>query len=90
MKDTTKCEHHNFYCKARVGRLTEAEGGPVTKYTTDIMINCSDCGQPFEFIGVPGGSSPMQPMVNFDGTELRAPIRPSLQPIEKRENKTYN
>ena len=73
----------NFTAGTKVGRLHE-EGNPdkITGYTLDVIVNCSDCGLPFEFIGIPGGYSPAQPMVNFDATELRAPIKPSTDPVE--------
>jgi hypothetical protein len=76
------CQHEQFEVMAKVVRLTDGDNGPVTGYTADIRIKCVQCEMPFEFIGVPGGYSPSQPMVNFDGTELRAPIRPSSDPVE--------
>lgn len=76
------CKHLNFETQTRVARLTDGDDGPVTGYSAEIRIRCVDCQHPFEFIGVPGGYSPGQPMVNFDGTELRAPIRPSSDPVE--------
>lgn len=77
------CKHFNFKVAAKVGRLHE-EGNPdkITGYMLDIVVCCIDCGLPFEFIGVPGGYSPAQPMVNFDATQLRAPIKPSSDPVE--------
>jgi hypothetical protein len=77
-----ECKHMNFDASVSVGRLTDGDDGPVTGYTAGVKIKCIDCGIPFEFIGVPGGFSPAQPMVNFDATELRAPIRPSTDPVE--------
>lgn len=74
------CKHEIFECQCSVGRLTDGYPGPVTGYMVDIHIKCVQCGIPFEFIGVPGGYSPGQPMVNFDATELRAPIKPSTDP----------
>lgn len=72
------CDHKNFKAQCDVTRLTNPEGDTITGYTTDISIMCSDCFKPFQFIGVPMGSSPIQPMCNFDGTELRAPIKPVI------------
>lgn len=77
------CEHLNFTANVKVTRLTSEEGGPVTGYTTDITVNCHECGLPFTFVGVPGGYSPSQPMVNVDGTTLRAPIIPSMDPVDQ-------
>lgn len=76
-----RCEHNVFECKARVARLTNAPDGPVTGYTADIAINCADCGLYFRFPGLAAGSSHDEPRVSFDGTELRAPIKPSYPPV---------
>ena len=82
------CQHKRFECRCSVTRLTDEENSEkVSGYSADIKISCVDCGIPFEFIGVPGGYSPVQPMVNFDCTELRAPIKPSSDPVE--QVKTY-
>lgn len=71
------CQHKNFRSKVGVGRLTEREGGPVRSFTADISITCGECGLPFRFIGLAAGSSPIEPRVSADGTELRAPIEPA-------------
>jgi hypothetical protein len=78
------CEHLNFQANVKVTRLTDNENeNVVTGYSADMKICCVDCGIPFEFIGVPGGYSPIQPMVSFDATELRVPIKPSSDPVEQ-------
>jgi hypothetical protein len=76
------CLHEQFECHCDVTRLTAGEGGPINGYTADIRIKCIECGMPFEFVGVPGGYSHRQPMCSFDATKLRAPIRPSSDPVE--------
>lgn len=77
------CPHELFYANTKVCRRTASEtDNTVIGYSADLTINCTQCGQAFEFIGVPLGYSPFQPMANFDGTKLRIPIRPStLEPI---------
>ena len=70
------CRHESFSVKARVGRLTDTDGGPVTGYTADIKVECDECHLPFHWVGVPLGLSPNRPMVSADGLELRAPIAP--------------
>lgn len=85
------CKHERFQCSCAVTRLQDTkEPEKITGYTTDIKVHCMDCGIPFEWIGVSMGVSPLEPMVSADGTELRAPIRPSNAPIEKIEGKIYN
>lgn len=78
------CEHKNFFAKVDVTRLTESdESDVVTGYTADIRIKCDECGLPFQFIGLPGGYSPAQPMCSFDAQEMRAPIKPSTDPVDQ-------
>lgn len=69
------CEHKNFVANVNVHRLVSENKTTVVGINADITIKCSDCGQPFEFIGVPAGLSPFHPMVSADSTELRAPIK---------------
>jgi hypothetical protein len=85
------CKHERFLTSSKVFRLKESdESEEITGYSADIKIHCTECGQAFEFIGVPMGHSPIQPMVNADCTELRIPIRPSTLPPLKNENKIVN
>ena len=62
--------------KRRCGE-TDTEGGPVTGYTADIKIKCSDCGLAFRFRGLPAGSHYAEPRLSADGLEMRAPIEPA-------------
>lgn len=71
------CPHDTFQVSANVGRLTKGDGGPVTGYTADITVRCTQCNLPFRFIGLPAGTHHSEPRVNLDGTELRAPIEPA-------------
>jgi len=72
------CDHKQFIGKVNVTRLTDNDKSTtVTGYRVDLFVHCQECGLPFEFIGVPGGYNPNFPTVNFNGTELRCPIKPS-------------
>lgn len=73
------CVHEEFQTYARVGRLTETEGGPVVGYALELLVRCGQCGSPFSFLGVPGGLSPDYPTASADATELRAPLIPGAQ-----------
>lgn len=75
--NAAQCEHKNFESTCAVTRLTD-DSGKLTGFTTDISIHCRDCFKPFEWIGVPGGYSPVHPCVSADGLELRAPIKPII------------
>lgn len=74
------CEHENFTANVDVNRLSQVPGAPVSGYSADITVRCSDCEEPFEWIGAPVGLSPRAPAVSVDGRELRAPMRPASAP----------
>jgi hypothetical protein len=77
------CEHGNFECHASVGRLSQIDNGPITHYCADIRVKCTECGEFFEFIGVPLGCSAYRPTVSIDGLELRVPLMPQgMKPPE--------
>lgn len=71
------CQHEDFITVANIFRLSAETGGSITGFTAEINIRCSECGQEFEWIGPNMGSSPFEPTVSFDGTVLRAPIKPA-------------
>ncbi len=73
----TKCLHLNFLTEAGIHRLMDREDGPVTGYTADIRIKCTDCGLPFRFLGFAAGSHFAEPRVSADALTLRAPLEPA-------------
>lgn len=76
-KSHVPCPHMNFNASVNVFRLTDSKDETkVIGYTTEIRVNCAECGLPFEFIGVDAGMMPSKPMASVDAQELRAPIRP--------------
>ena len=80
IKATTEqlaCAHETFAVTANIARLKHETHGPVTGYTADIAVRCSDCGLPFRFVGLPAGNHYAEPRVSIDCTELRAPIEPA-------------
>lgn len=79
------CEHLNFHATVGVCRLTaDTDPNKVVGFAADVKINCADCGLPFEFIGLPTGISMTnsKPMVSMDSKELRAPLKPSSDPVD--------
>lgn len=74
------CEHVDFAVFVDVARITDGDDGPVTSYSATVLVECSACGEPFEWIGPPVGLSPRYPTVSVDGTGLRAPLRPRSAP----------
>lgn len=78
------CAHEDFMVDAEVNRLLDAKdaaGLRQTGYVLDLKVRCTQCDEPFVFIGLPGkvGLHPLEPRTDFDGTELRAPIRPKSE-----------
>lgn len=71
------CEHKEFEAKVEVNRLEDTSGGAITGFTADVHIKCRECGKPFQFLGLHGGSHPIYPTVSVDRTEARLPIAPS-------------
>lgn len=71
------CEHLNFGSRVKIGRL-HSENNPkvITRYTADIEISCTDCGIPFQFIGLPHGASINEPCCSIGAEEARLPIEP--------------
>ncbi len=71
----SECEHKEFEARVEVNRLED-----VKMFAADVHIQCSECGMPFRFLGLPGGLHPEHPTVSVDGTEARLPIAP-MEPI---------
>lgn len=71
-----KCEHLNFRAMVKVGRLSKEEGGPIKNYMADITICCSDCGLPFQFLGLEPGVDLQGARVSIDNLEAHLGICP--------------
>lgn len=80
------CQHENFSTEARIGRITDGDGGPVVRYTADIKIQCSDCALPFQFFGLPVGVDlEGDACVSLDGTEARLCLGPQGEQLPLRK-----
>ncbi len=85
------CNHEIFESVVSVTRLTDHENSVVVNgFCADIKIRCRQCEQDFEFVGVSGGSSPFEPRVSIDSTELRIPINPSTGQLIFEPNSKLN
>lgn len=73
------CAHENFRCDAGIQRIAAKPDGVVSYYSAEIRVHCVDCGQKFEFVGLPLGCSPYRPTVSMDGLILSAPMMPEGQ-----------
>jgi hypothetical protein len=71
----TPCPHESFAARVDVIRLTDSpESAAVTGYTTEIHIECAQCGRPLAFACPEIGSLNDRPTASPDGLELRAPL----------------
>ncbi len=79
------CKHENFNCIANVGRLVKGEDLTVTPsaFVAEITIHCRDCGEPFEFLGVPMGYQPGATRCSPNGLELRAALKPKNETLDQ-------
>jgi hypothetical protein len=68
------CPHESFQARVNVNRFEDTG-----RFMAEITVNCTICGEPFRFLGVPAGMSFERPMVSIDGLELRAPIEPEIE-----------
>lgn len=81
LNKVAKCLHLDHVVSAKIFRLVKDDQVPVeesvvTGWSAEIIINCKECGLPFEFIGLECGMMPDKPMCDPSAQELRAPIKP--------------
>ena len=80
------CTHDNF--KANVKTIKIADDNDTTKitgYRCEVSIFCVDCGEAFNFVGLPAGYDVNHPTISIDGLELRVPIAPSGENVKVRQ-----
>ena len=65
------CEHHHFCGEFIVNRIED-----IGRIVAEVRIHCTDCKQPFQFIGCSPGFNYDGPTVSLDGLELNVPICP--------------
>lgn len=74
------CKHENFAAHVGVHRLGD-DGGAIRNYVAEITVRCTQCDQPFHFLGPGAGYSFKHPTVNVGATTLHAPIAPGVGPL---------
>lgn len=72
----SECLHENFEAAVEVIRLQPKEGEPVDGFTANVRVTCAKCRVPFRWLGLGVGDSPIEPLTDVEGLELRAPITP--------------
>lgn len=70
----TDCHHEHFEAIVNVARVSDVEGGPITRFAADVRISCVQCRAPFGFRGMPVGMLPGQPTTSPDAIEARMPL----------------
>lgn len=66
------CIHEHFRAEVDVHRLEDTG-----RFMADVRISCSQCGLPFQFLGVRAGLDMNGVSVDLEGTELRIALRPA-------------
>ena len=80
------CEHVHFQASVAVNRVTDNDGSKVLYYMADVQVSCAVCGEPFKFIGLPGGYSQQSPTVSIDAITAQLPIGPessTMSPLDR-------
>lgn len=65
------CKHMNFSANVAVARLEDSG-----RFMAHIAVACSECGQPFQFLGLAPGLDLDGATVGIDGLEARIAIAP--------------
>jgi len=75
-----KCHHKNFEALVKVNRLEDSG-----RFMAEVRIKCTQCGVPFQFLGLPLGLNLAGATMDVDGQEARlaiAPVGRVLHPLE--------
>ncbi|HEX4112736.1 MAG TPA: hypothetical protein VH020_09395 [Stellaceae bacterium] len=65
------CPHMKFSANVAVNRLEDTG-----RFSADVTIKCSDCGMPFQFLGLEPGMDTHGARLSIDGLEARLAIAP--------------
>lgn len=74
------CQHKNFKSEVKINRFEDRP-----ELIAEIKINCSDCNEPMQFIGLPIGLSFSGASISPDGDEVRLAMLPQnvhMTPLE--------
>lgn len=66
------CQHEDFKASVDVARLEDVGG-----FMAEIKIECSQCGLPFQFLGLEPGLDMQGATVSLDALEARIAIVPN-------------
>lgn len=68
------CAHKNFSANVSVSRLEDSG-----RFMAEVTIHCSDCGEPFQFLGLEPGVHLGGARVSIDGLDACLAIAPNSQ-----------
>jgi len=69
-----KCVHMNFSANVMVARLEDSG-----RFMAEVKVECADCGEPFQFLGLDPGINFSGARVSIDGLEANMAIAPTSQ-----------
>ena len=65
------CDHKDFAVEAAVNRLEDTG-----QFMMDLTVRCTECGVPFQFMGLEPGLDLQGAKVDLEGTTARLAIHP--------------
>lgn len=65
------CDHRNFNATCKVARMEDSG-----RFLLEATVRCTDCGKPFQFLGLQPGLDFNGARVSIDGLELNIGICP--------------
>lgn len=66
------CDHKDFHAHVGVARMEDTG-----QFMAEITVKCSECGEPFQFLGLEPGIDTQGARVSIDGLEARIAICPA-------------
>ena len=68
------CQHMNFEASCKVARLEDSG-----RFMLEVCVRCTECGTPFQFLGLPPGLNLEGATVSIDGLEANIATCPRGQ-----------
>lgn len=70
-KAPASCAHHAFNAECKVARLEDSG-----RFMLEVTVKCTECGTPFQFLGLDPGLNLDGATVSLDGLEANLAICP--------------
>ena len=75
------CAHTGGFTMETRTACLEKPHDPSIKWVFELSLCCVECGEDFEFVGVPEGIAVATPTVSTDKLEIHLPIRPKRRVV---------